>query len=373
MKIANRRAARRLLALMVIMGAFLFPVAANALVADTSPPVLTAELKGDTLTVAAKDDDSGVEAIFVGEHRFSTLANGTASVHFRDYAGMEKQVAVYATDTAGNRSEPVMIDNPYYVAPATPTPVPTIAPTPTPTPTIALTPTPTPITTWAPAPIPASPTPAASPPTPALPPPTPISTPAAAPSAAAPALPEPEPREANPFTPDGTSTVQDNATEQDGKEFFTIVTEEENTFYLVVDRQRDGENVYFLNAVTEADLMALAEVPETPAPAETPAPTLRPTPTPEPPAEPEPAEQESGAGTIIFVIIAVLGAGGAGYYFKILRPRKQAQEQGEEDGEDEYEDEPDDEYAEAGEDAYFFGGEDGEDYDQPGASALENE
>ncbi len=215
MKMANRRAARRLLALMVIMGAFLLP-AANALVADTTPPTLTAELRGDTLTVAAQDKDSGIEAIFIGEHRFSTLANGMASVHFRDYAGTEKQVAIYATDTAGNRSEPVMIDNPYYVAPATPTPVPTLAPTPVPPPTIAPTPVPTPV-----------PTPAPPPPTPAPalpPPPTPVPAPAATPSAAAPALPEPEPqpvaeepREANPFTPDGAATVQDNATDEDGK------------------------------------------------------------------------------------------------------------------------------------------------------------
>ena len=70
---------------------------------------------------------------------------------------------------------------------------------------------------------------------------------------------EPLPTEPNPFTPDGTGTVVDNATDQDGKEFFTITTAEEAVFYLVIDRQRETENVYFLNAVTVADLMALAE------------------------------------------------------------------------------------------------------------------
>ena len=30
-------------------------------------------------------------------------------------------------------------------------------------------------------------------------------------------------------------------------------------FYLIIDGKRDGNNVYFLNGVTEADLMALAE------------------------------------------------------------------------------------------------------------------
>mgnify|MGYP002508413626 CR=1 FL=1 len=61
-----------------------------------------------------------------------------------------------------------------------------------------------------------------------------------------------------PLTPDGQATVLDNATNEDGKEFYTIQTPDENVFYLIIDNQRDTENVYFLNAVTESDLMALA-------------------------------------------------------------------------------------------------------------------
>ncbi len=64
---------------------------------------------------------------------------------------------------------------------------------------------------------------------------------------------------AKPFTPEGTGTVVDNATDEDGKEFYTITTPSEHVFYLVVDKQRDSENVYFLDAVTEKDLLALAE------------------------------------------------------------------------------------------------------------------
>lgn len=65
-----------------------------------------------------------------------------------------------------------------------------------------------------------------------------------------------------------------------------MVTENENVFYLVIDKQRDTENVYFLNAVTESDLMALAEpdAEETAEPVESePEPT--PSPEPEEPAE----------------------------------------------------------------------------------------
>ena len=44
-----------------------------------------------------------------------------------------------------------------------------------------------------------------------------------------------------PFTPDGTGTVVDNATDEDGKEFFTITTPSENVFYLVIDRNAIAE------------------------------------------------------------------------------------------------------------------------------------
>ena len=49
-------------------------------------------------------------------------------------------------------------------------------------------------------------------------------------------LPVEQPPDPKPFTPEGTGTVLDNATDQDGKEFFTITTADEAVFYLVIDR-----------------------------------------------------------------------------------------------------------------------------------------
>ena len=134
---------------------------------------------------------------------------------------------------------------------------------------------------------------------------------------------EPDPK---PFTPDGTGTVVDNATDQDGKEFFTITTADEAVFYLVIDRQRGAENVYFLNAVTVSDLMALAEPEQAP---EAPPPVTEPDPEPEPDPAPEAEPKKSG---------------GAGWYFKIYRPRQQKAAEPEEDysGYDEPEDFDDD-------------------------------
>ena len=98
------------------------------------------------------------------------------------------------------------------------------------------------------------------------------------PAQEAPAETEAQPETQNPFSTDGTGTVVDNATDEDGKEFYTITTPDENIFYLVIDKQKTTDNVYFLNAVTEADLLPLAEKSEEetaePAPEPEPEPTV---------------------------------------------------------------------------------------------------
>ena len=134
---------------------------------------------------------------------------------------------------------------------------------------------------------------------------------------------------ARPFTPPGTGTVIDNVTGEDGKEFFTITSAAGNIFFLIIDRQRDTENVYFLNAVTERDLLALAEESgDDWVSSSTPPPIIPGTVTateetePEPVPDPEP-ENSGGMGMFIMLIILILGGGAAGYYFKVYRPKQQ--------------------------------------------------
>lgn len=166
----------------------------------------------------------------------------------------------------------------------------------------------------------------------------------------------------NPFASSGQATVVDNATEDDGKEFYTFTTPDENIFYLVIDRQRDSENVYLLNAVTEEDLSMLAQSAKTEnnsvnvgtkqescscqkkcitgevnvlcqvcsnnlsacmgKEAEQTGADKKET---EIAAK---GKKQSGknTGTVIFVIIAVITAGSAGYYFKIYRPKRELDE-----------------------------------------------
>lgn len=143
----------------------------------------------------------------------------------------------------------------------------------------------------------------------------------------------------NPFTPSGTGTVVNTATDADGKQFYTITTPDKNVFYLVIDLQRETDNVYFLNAVTEQDLQALAEksgdteesasAASTPEPKKTPSITSTPESTASPEQTPAPA-QGNNMLTLLLVLAVVVIGGGAGYYFKVYRPKKQRAESEEE-------------------------------------------
>lgn len=161
-------------------------------------------------------------------------------------------------------------------------------------------------------------------------------------------------KESNPFTPAGTGTVVDTATNEDGKQFYTITTPAGNIFYLIIDLERNSDNVYFLDAVTEKDLLALAAQVEG---ADTSESTTTGT-TPEAPAVSEPLPEDSEdtsdaqtepssggvSGSLVFILIAVLAAGGIGYYFKIYKPKQQSALDDEFD--EEYEDEDGDDFEE---------------------------
>lgn len=357
-----------LLALVLIISAIALPLTAYAAGdKDTTPPKLTASLDGDSLKIESSDDHSGVEAVFVDGNRINSLTNGAASVALKDYAGTEKQVSVYAQDYAGNHSKTVKFENPYYKEPA-----PTEKPSATVQQAQSSTPSVKPVQAQA----------ASS-----------GSTNNSAQSGnsgngsnagtntgnnagsnaasgtngngnSSNSQEETETTSSIPegaFTPEGTGTVLDEATgEGDDKQFYTITTEAGNVFYLIIDGKRDNNNVYFLNGVTEADLMALAEkgdgsVSVIPAAdvctctekceagkVNTACPVCKndlkgctgkekPAETEEPAQTEQPKKDNGSAGTIIFVIVALLAVGGIGYYVKIVRPKQQAEAEFDED------------------------------------------
>ncbi|RBP58436.1 uncharacterized protein DUF4366 [Alkalibaculum bacchi] len=179
------------------------------------------------------------------------------------------------------------------------------------------------------------------------------------------------------LTPDGNLTLVDDISEEEAedKQFVTLVSKNGNYFYLVIDRAGDKENVYFLNLVDEADLLALieGETPQQPQVSQVcnctdlcedgkvdpncslcrndltkcTGKTTSPAPAPEPTEE-----KTNNAGSILIILLIVGIAGGGFYYFKVLKNKgntkgntllEEYDFEDEDDFEDEYEYEIEDE------------------------------
>lgn len=176
------------------------------------------------------------------------------------------------------------------------------------------------------------------------------------------------------LTPDGNLTLIDDigTSTKAGKQFITLESKNGNVFYMIIDRDDEGEEtVHFLNQVDEADLMALTGEEETPSvcscttkcvagTVNTSCPVCAVNMTecvgketkPEVPTEPteptaEEPEKKSGVGGILVVLLIVaLGGGAAFYIFKQKKAKPQTKGSADLDDydygedEDEYEFEP---------------------------------
>ena len=150
------------------------------------------------------------------------------------------------------------------------------------------------------------------------------------------------------LTPDGNLSLIDDigSSTRSGKQFITVETKNGNMFYLIIDRDDEGEEtVHFLNQVDEADLLTLmgddAPVAETPAvcnckekcaagAVNTNCPVcknnLSECSGKEAVAEPEPGpeqpEKKSSGGLMVIVLLLALAGGGAFAYVKFIKPKQ---------------------------------------------------
>ena len=129
------------------------------------------------------------------------------------------------------------------------------------------------------------------------------------------------------------------------KQFITVQSKNGNYFYLVIDRSGETENVYFMNLVDEADLMALMETDEEVAACscrdkcavgainsnceicrtnmtECVGKEVEPEPEPTEPVEEEPEEEDSGIGGLVLILLVLAAAGGGAVYWFKFRKEK---------------------------------------------------
>ena len=150
------------------------------------------------------------------------------------------------------------------------------------------------------------------------------------------------------LTPDGNLSLIDDigSSTRSGKQFITVETRNGNVFYLIIDRDDEGEEtVHFLNQVDEADLLTLmgddAPAAETPAvcnckekcaagAVNTNCPVCKNNlsecsgkePVTEPEPEPEQPEKKSSGGLLVIVLLLALAGGGVFAYVKFIKPKQ---------------------------------------------------
>ena len=130
------------------------------------------------------------------------------------------------------------------------------------------------------------------------------------------------------FSTPGNGDLGDEVEDSKQKDFYTIRTKDNKTFYLVIDHANSVDNVYLLSLVDEYDLeefmdgtaLSRETVAEPVQPTVTPTPTPEPTPTPTPAVSGEPEKKAPyenstlwilGGGLVLFLLL---------YYFKIYKP-----------------------------------------------------
>lgn len=137
------------------------------------------------------------------------------------------------------------------------------------------------------------------------------------------------------FSVPGNGQLVDDLSEDESKQFLTIQTKNGNTYFMVLDRSNNTENVYMLSMIDENDLAEF--ISDTKKEPEQPTVVIpeaeKPSVSAEPELKPETEEKKGGMnmGALLAIVLLLVGGIGSFYYFKVLKPR---QDEEESDGED---------------------------------------
>ncbi len=309
---------------------------------DHAAPEVTAGFRDLILHVEAVDDFSEVAGIQVNSLLFTTLVDGMLDVRMEETLTTFKQLAIRAYDYAGNFSEPVTLDNPYYVEP---TPEPTATPKPTKKPTATAKPTKKPSSGSSSS---SSTKPTATPEVTATPAPTAVATqppqivyvtpdPSLYTYTQSVATAEPETvyvplGPGQPYKSDGNMQTLDMLySSATNKQFITVQTRAGETYFLVIDYDKpiDEDNdiyeTYFLNLVDDRDLLSVVsedEIEPTPTPQivyVTPEPTQVPQQT-----TPIVVEDDNEMAPMLLLIAGIAAIGGAMFWLVKSKKEKNA-------------------------------------------------
>lgn len=143
------------------------------------------------------------------------------------------------------------------------------------------------------------------------------------------------------FTTPGNGEVKDDITDDSTKEFLTVTTKNNNTFYIVIDRSATSQNVYMLSQIDENDLSEFLDKDST-STVVTPQPdtskvvldeTNNEDVDKEATVDPEKTSSaKSNMGAMATILILALGGVAAYYYFKIYKPKKEEDEDDQPEG-----------------------------------------
>lgn len=271
---------------------------------DQTKPTLSAAARDGKLTIVGTDEQSGIAAIYVNGTEFSELENNTLYVRLQKADTSYQYFTLQAEDNAGNLSDVYKLTNPYYENPDAISDSTDIAGSQTEISSLPADVTPT------------EPT-----------------------SATATVIEHQITGESEDTVEEiyisDTGQVQQSSSSSDegGKEFYTIQTQSDKVFYLVIDRDKAEENVYLLTEVSENDLLNFTDsnavtLPQNQAVAESALPTepevseeILITEVPEESegveTEPqqEPMEQESSNTQSMLILVAALVVVGVIYYY----------------------------------------------------------